>query len=176
MNITESKIILDLKVITLDVFHDFRGEYVETFSTRTYNFRDAAGKEVLFVEDDFSVSRQNVLRGLHGDGDTWKLVQCAHGAIYLVVVDMRPNSPTYLKWQGFALNDQNRQQVLVPAGCANGHLVLSESCIFSYKQSQHYSGSHKQFTVRWDDPKLGIFWPIRNPILSQRDSSAPSLK
>jgi dTDP-4-dehydrorhamnose 3,5-epimerase len=91
------------------------------------------------------------------------------------VVDMRKDSSTYLNWESFTLNEKNRSQVLVPAGCANGHLVMSDRCIFSYKQSQYYSGMRNQFTVRWDDPKLKIYWPIQNPILSERDANAELL-
>jgi dTDP-4-dehydrorhamnose 3,5-epimerase len=171
MEIAESTKIYGLKIVTPYVFHDFRGEYVETFSTQRYEFYNRQGKRIEFVEDDISVSRQNVLRGLHGDNRTWKFIQCLYGELYFVVVDMRKDSPTYLNWESFAVNDRNRKQILVPAGCANGHLCLSEKCIFSYKQSQYYDGSEKQFTVRWDDPKLNIYWPIRNPILSNRDSS-----
>jgi len=176
MKIEGSNKIAQLKVIIPDVFYDFRGEYVETFNARRYEFYDDHGQRLEFVEDDISVSRQNVLRGLHGDSETWKLVQCLYGEFYYVVADMRPVSPTHLNWESFILNDRNRKQVLVPAGCTNGHLVLSEKCIFSYKQSQYYEGAEAQFTVRWDDPKLNIFWPIRNPILSQRDSSASFLE
>lgn len=175
MEITESTKIADLKVVTPCVFHDFRGEYVETFSAKRYEFFDSDGRQIEFVEDDISVSRQNVLRGLHGDVKTWKLIQCLYGEFYYVVVDMRKDSETYLNWEAFAVNDKNRKQVLVPAGCANGHLCLSEKCIFSYKQSQYYQSADEQFTVRWDDPKLKIYWPIKNPILSQRDSSAQFL-
>jgi dTDP-4-dehydrorhamnose 3,5-epimerase len=73
------------------------------------------------------------------------------------------------------VNENNRWQILVPAGCANGHLCLSERCIFSYKQSELYTGADKQFTVRWNDPKAGIWWPIKDPLLSERDSSAALL-
>jgi dTDP-4-dehydrorhamnose 3,5-epimerase len=176
MKITESSKIPGLRLITPDVFHDFRGEFVETYSAKTHRFQDLTGQAIEFVEDDISVSRQHVLRGLHGDTNTWKLIHCLSGALYYVVADVRPSSPAYLQWESFALNDQNRQQVLVPAGCANGHLVLSDKCIFSYKQSQHYSGMQDQFTVRWNDPKLNIFWPVRQPLLSQRDHSAADLK
>lgn len=175
-NITKSEIIEDLLVIEPRVFYDFRGEYVETFSQKDYDFYDNRSQKVVFVEDDISMSNYGVLRGLHGDDKTWKLIQCLYGEIYLVVVDMRVDSPTFLKQQGFALNEKNRMQVLIPAGCANGHLCLTQKCIFSYKQSQYYSGADKQFTVRWDDPKLNIFWPVKNPIVSERDSFADFLK
>jgi dTDP-4-dehydrorhamnose 3,5-epimerase len=175
MKISTSAKIPGLRVITPDVFYDFRGEFVETYRLETYRFDDLNGQPVRFIEDDISVSRRHVLRGLHGDAKTWKLVQCVQGAIYYVVADLRKESNGYLQWESFALNEQNRQQVLVPAGCANGHLVLSESCVFTYKQSEYYSGMRHQFTVRWDDPKLGIFWPVRQPMLSERDASAAYL-
>ena len=175
MQIKESQKISDLKIITPYIFHDFRGEYVETFSKKDYLFTDSNGSSVDFVEDDISVSKHGVLRGLHGDAKTWKLIQCLIGEIYVVVVDMRKDSPTYLNWEAFAVNEKNRIQILIPAGCANGHLCLSEKCIFSYKQSQYYSGMENQFTVRWDDPRLQIFWPINNPMISVRDASAKLL-
>ena len=176
MKISESTKIPGLRVITPEVFHDFRGEFVETYSAKTYQFQDCSGQPIAFVEDDISVSRQHVLRGLHGDANTWKLIHCLFGALYYVVVDMRKGSPCYRRWESFDLNDQNRKQVLVPAGCANGHLVLSDKCIFSYKQSQHYSGMQNQFTVRWNDPKLKIFWPVPQPLLSHRDQGARDLE
>ena len=175
MKISSSTKIHQLKIIKPDIFYDFRGEYVETFNQERYSFKDDQGQPIVFVEDDISMSRQYVLRGLHGDSKTWKLIQCLYGEFYYIVVDMRKDSPTYLNWEPFSLNDKNRMQVLVPAGCANGHLVLSEKCIFSYKQSQYYSGMENQFTIRWNDPKLNIFWPIKEPLLSVRDSSAPLL-
>lgn len=176
MNVTESTNIRDLRMIAPPVFRDFRGEYVETFSRRGYQFPNRDGTLVDFVEDDASMSRRGVLRGLHGDSRTWKLVQCLWGEFYLVVADMRRDSPTYLAWEGFYLNDRNRTQVLIPAGCVNGHLCLSEQCLFSYKQSEYYSGADNQLTVRWDDPALAITWPVRDPLLSVRDASAPFLK
>jgi dTDP-4-dehydrorhamnose 3,5-epimerase len=172
MEITESKKINDFKIIKPVSFYDFRGEYLETFNAEKYKFQDSEGNGVLFVEDDISVSKKGVLRGLHGDSKTWKLIQCLFGEIYVAVVDMRKSSSTYLQWETFAVNEKNRWQLLIPAGCANGHLCLSEKCIFSYKQSQYYSGMQNQFTVRWDDPKLNIFWPIKTPMLSLRDSTA----
>ena len=176
MKISPSTIIADVQLIRPEIHYDFRGEYVETYSERNYQFAGRDGQPIAFVEDDISVSREGVLRGLHGDSKTWKLIQCLFGEFYYVVVDMRRDSPTHRQWESFVLNDRNRWQVLVPAGCANGHLVLSEKCVFSYKQSQYYSGANNQFTVRWDDPKLNIFWPNRQPILSARDGGAAPLE
>lgn len=172
MEIETSQKIKDLRIIKPVSFYDFRGEYLETFNKEKYKFTDNKGQPVIFVEDDISVSKKGVLRGLHGDEKTWKLIQCLWGEIFVAVADMRKDSPTYLHWDTFSVSDKNRFQILIPAGCANGHLCLSEKCIFSYKQSQYYSGMGNQFTVRWDDPKLKIPWPVKEPILSVRDSEA----
>ena len=168
----KSSTIPDLLIIHPRVFYDFRGEFVETFSTLSYQFADAQGKAITFVEDDISLSKRNVMRGLHGSPNTCKLVQCLHGEVYCVIVDMRDNSPSLYKWESITLNDRNRTQLLVPAGCATGILCMSDSCLFGYKQSQHYIDAQHQFTVRWNDPKLKIYWPVREPIVSERDSTA----
>ena len=149
-------------------FEDHRGHYVETWNDADYR---AAGCEVTFVQDDISRSRQHVLRGLHGDTNTWKLIDCLLGTIYFVVLDVRPGSPTEGRWSAYSLSDRNAMQVLVPAGCANGHLVMSEQAIFHYKQSAYYTQG-TQFTVRWNDPRYKIWWPISQPILSRRDDGS----
>lgn len=174
--IIKSKDIEDLLVIEKDFFKDHRGEYVETYNADTYNFTSWLGKNINFVEDDISKSKKGVLRGLHGDQKTWKLVQCLHGSILLVVVDVRKDSRTYLKHQKFLINDRNKTQVLVPPGCGNGHYCISESCIFSYKQSEIYSGANNQFTLRWNDPCFMIDWPDKDPIISERDKEAKDYK
>jgi dTDP-4-dehydrorhamnose 3,5-epimerase len=176
MKHVNSKKIDNLYEIELDVFRDFRGEYVETYSVEKYLFQDATGNKLNFLEDDISYSKKNVLRGLHGDSKTWKLIQCLYGEIFFAVVDLRRESKTYKNVQTFLLSASMRKQILVPAGCANGHLVLSEDAIFSYKQSEIYSGMNNQFTLRWDHPDFKIEWPVENPILSQRDSTADFLK
>ena len=151
--------------IELDVFEDFRGEYVETYNEDLYR---AHGIDVKFIQDDISVSSRHVLRGIHGDSTTWKLVSCLYGRFYLLVVNADNDSEDFGKWQSFVLSDKNRMQVLVPPKYGNAHLVLSESAIFHYKQSTYYDRS-KQFTYKWNDPRFNIWWPIDNPILSQRD-------
>jgi dTDP-4-dehydrorhamnose 3,5-epimerase len=151
--------------IKLNVFEDFRGEYVEIYNEALY---EENGIDIQFIQDDISVSSKNVLRGIHGDSETWKLVSCLHGRFYLVVVNGDSKSSDFGKWQSFVLSDKNRMQVLVPPKHGNAHLVLSETAIFHYKQSTYYDRS-KQFTYRWDDPRFNIWWPIDNPILSQRD-------
>jgi dTDP-4-dehydrorhamnose 3,5-epimerase len=155
----------DVRLIKPSIFADHRGEYVETYNEALYRQK---GIDIKFVEDDISVSRKNVLRGIHGDNETWKLVSCLYGRFFLIVVNCQPDSPEFGRWQSFDLSDKNRWQVLVPPGHGNGHLVLSEVAIFHYKQSSYYDPK-RQFTYRWDDPRLGIEWPVENPILSERD-------
>lgn len=150
-----------------DVFEDFRGQYVQTYSESQY--RDL-GIGTKFVEDDISVSRRNVLRGIHGDGKTWKLVSCLHGSFYLVVVNCDEKSGSFGRWVSFTLSDRNRHQVLIPPHHGNGHVVLSDWAVFHYKQSEYYDPS-RQFTYRWDDPRLKIWWPIKSPIVSRRDEA-----
>lgn len=153
-------------LIKPNVHYDFRGEYIETFNEEEY-------KKILpssFVQDDISVSHRHVLRGLHGDTKTWKLIQCLHGSIILAVVDYRNPTDTKFSWETFCLNDKNRYQVLVPPNFANGHLCLSDSCIFSYKQTEYYTGVSGQFSLAWNDKRIGIKWPIKNPLLSERDT------
>lgn len=157
-------------LIELDTFEDFRGEYVETYNERLYKEN---GINVKFVQDDISVSSKHVLRGIHGDAETYKLISCLYGKFYLVVVNCDKKSKDFSKWQSFVLSDKNRLQVLVPPKYGNAHLVLSEMSIFHYKQSTYYDRS-RQFTYKWDDPRFNIWWPIKNPILSQRDESAGS--
>lgn len=152
-------------LIKPDVFEDFRGQYVETYNEGLYKKNKV---NVKFVQDDISVSLKNVLRGIHGDDLTWKLVSCLYGKLYQVVVNCDKNSKNFGKWQSFILSDKNRLQVLVPPKHGNSYLTLSRTSIFYYKQSTYYNFS-KQFTYKWNDPKFKIKWPIKNPILSQRD-------
>ncbi|MFO0753193.1 MAG: dTDP-4-dehydrorhamnose 3,5-epimerase family protein [Thermodesulfovibrionales bacterium] len=152
-------------LIKPQVFEDHRGEYIETYNEELYR---KSGITAAFVQDDISVSTQHVLRGIHGDGETWKLISCLYGKFYLVVVNCDTESKEFGKWQSFVLSDRNRHQVLVPPKHGNGHLILSEKAIFHYKQSTYYNPSG-QFTYTWNDPKLKIWWPVKNPVLSQRD-------
>lgn len=152
-------------MIKLDPFRDFRGEYVETYNIDLYREH---GIDVKFVQDDISVSYRNVLRGMHGDFKTWKLVSCLHGSIYYVVACCDEKKPSFGKWEAFELSDANRHQVLVPPGHGVGLLSLSEKIIFHYKQSTYYE-PRGQFTFKWDDPRFNITWPVKDPIISKRD-------
>lgn len=148
-----------------EVFEDFRGQYVELYNEALYKDK---GIDVKFIQDDISVSSHHVLRGIHGDMRTWKLISCLHGSFYFIVVNCHEGSADFGRWQAFTLSEKNRQQVLVAPGYGNAHLVLSDEAIFHYKQSTYYDPS-SQFTYKWNDPRFGIWWPIKNPILSERD-------
>jgi dTDP-4-dehydrorhamnose 3,5-epimerase len=148
------------------IFEDFRGEYIEIYNKELY-FKN--GIKVNFIQDDISISKKNVLRGIHGDQETWKLVTCLFGSFFLVVINNDPDSKEYKKSVSFTLSDKNRLQVLIPPKFGNGHLVTSDQAIFHYKQSTLYDRS-RQFTIKWNDPKYKLWWPLKNPILSERDS------
>lgn len=153
----------EVKIYQPDSFEDYRGELYTLFKQEEH--------ELVFNHDKVSVSRQNVLRGLHGDSKSWKLITCLSGVVYLVVVDNRPESPNYLKWDSIVLSENNRKQVLVPPMFANGHLVLSPQAVFFYKWAYpgDYPDVKDQFTLKWNNSKINIHWPIDNPILSNRD-------
>ncbi|KMT66590.1 dTDP-4-dehydrorhamnose 3,5-epimerase family protein [Catenovulum maritimum] len=155
----------DVKLIELDYFEDFRGTYLESYNREEYQKQ---GISIDFVQDDFSMSRKHVLRGIHGDTETWKLVSCIEGCFRLVVVNCDTESELFGQWVAFDLSETNARQVLIPPKHGNAHLVLSDRAIFHYKQSTYYN-PNGQFTYKWNDPKFNIWWPIDNPILSQRD-------
>lgn len=157
------------------IFRDFRGTYTETYNKKQYQ---EMGIPVEFVVDDYSTSKKGVLRGLHGDQKTWKLVSCKLGALYQVVLNFDPTSPQFGQWVSFELTEENCWQVLIPPKFANGHYALADKIIFNYKQSQYYDPKVKdggQFTVRYNDPKFNVVWPFNGeePILSERDKNAP---
>ena len=165
MKVTETALEGVLLIEPPTNFEDFRGHYVELYNDRLY--RDA-GIAHDFVQDDISVSHRHVLRGIHGDSTTAKLVSCLVGQFYLVVINWDQSHRQFRQWQAFTLSEVNRLQVLVPPKFGNGHLVMSERAMFHYKQTTEYNRSG-QFTVLWNDPELKIWWPISNPILSRRD-------
>jgi dTDP-4-dehydrorhamnose 3,5-epimerase len=146
-------------------FEDFRGSYVEIYNRELFQ---NAGINEDFIQDDISTSTKNVLRGIHGDQETAKLVSCLQGSFYLIVVNQDKDSPEFGKWESFTLSDKNRLQVLIPPKFGNGHLVLSDSAIFHYKQTTNYNRA-SQFTILWNDPEFNFWWPVKNPILSRRD-------
>ena len=159
-----------IRVFKNSSFRDYRGFYWSSW-------KKGSIKKIKFKHDKFSLSKKNVLRGLHGDKKTWKLVSCPYGKLLLVVVNCVKKSKNYLKWKSWILSHDNGIQVLIPPNYANGHLCLSNKCLFHYKLS--YKGSYnnvkKQFSLKWNDPKLKIKWGIKNPILSSRDKKTQLL-
>lgn len=184
MKITKTKL-EGVLVFELDPYEDFRGEYVEIFNEDLYlkeikralkgTLYGKAANKLRFVEDDISTGTKGVLKGIHGDTETWKMVQCLYGKFYLVVVNNNPKSKDFGKWESFTLSDNNRLQVLIPPFYGNGHLVLSEYDIYHYKQSSYYKPEN-QFTIKWNDPKYNIWWPTERPILSERDRTGKTDK
>lgn len=165
IEVTRTKLDGVLLIKPPTIFEDFRGFYIETYNKEIY--RDA-GITVDFIQDDISVSSRHVLRGIHGDNNTWKLISCLSGSFYLLVINWDKNSDQYKQWESFVLSDHNRLQVLIPPNFGNGHVVLSDQAIFHYKQSSQYDRSG-QFTIMWNDPELHFWWPVKDPILSRRD-------
>lgn len=166
--------ILDLFLVRSDSFEDFRGVNFEGFDKDVYNKEFSRSdnwknENPTFVTDSYSRSAKNTLRGFHGDKDTWKLIQCLHGKIFFAVIDKRQGSLTYNKSKTFVLSSENRNQVLVPKGCVNAHLCLSDECLFQYKITQKYVPQENQIHVKWNSPDNDIYWPIKNPITSKRD-------
>jgi dTDP-4-dehydrorhamnose 3,5-epimerase len=169
LKIEKSKILKEVIIFTPTVSEDNRGTIFTTYSKDIYNKYLPYGLE--FIHDKFAESKNKVLRGLHGDKKTWKLITCIYGDIYEVVVDMRLNSSTYLKWDAFELNNKNKKQILVPPDFVNGYCVLSDYAVFHYKLA--YEGEYfdvgQQNVVKWNDERLKINWPVKNPILQARD-------
>ncbi len=153
---------------------DHRGFFVRTLSLDVFL---AAGIDPRsFVQENQSRSRRGTLRGLHmrKSLSEAKLVRCARGRIWEVVVDLRPWSVTFRQWRQFVLDDVDHVQLLVPAGCAHGFLVLSEEADVCYKHDAYYEPD-LEAALAWDDPELAIPWPLPDPVLSERDRTAPRL-
>ena len=154
-----------VKIFEPDVFTDFRGDLWTTWK------KDEFPLDLDFNHDKVSTSRKDVLRGIHGDFKSFKLITCLYGQMFFILVDNRKDSKTYLQHQSMILDDRKRKMVLVPPGVGNGFLVLSEDSVFSYKWAYpgKYPDVKDQFTIKWNDPRLKIPWPINKPILQERD-------
>ena len=165
-------------IITPDVYADERGWFMESFQEGRY--REALGlmPDEAFVQDNFSVSKKGVLRGLHYQAPPFgqgKLVQVSCGRVLDVVVDIRQGSPTYGQHVAVELSGDNHRQVWMPEGCAHGFLALEDDTIFSYKCTKAYSREHER-GILWSDPTLGIKWGIASPIVAEKDQKHPLLK
>lgn len=155
------------------VFGDDRGFFFETYHAQRYA---QSGISEQFVQDNYSRSIKNTLRGLHFQEPhaQGKLVQVFQGAVFDVAVDVRLGSPTFKKWFGIELSAENKFQLWIPPGFAHGFCVISETADFCYKCTDFYFADAER-CVAWDDPELGIQWPVARPILSKKDASAPRL-
>lgn len=159
--------IAGLFIIEPKVFGDARGFFLETWNEQRY--RDA-GLDMHFVQDNLSSSRRGTVRGLHfqNPNSQGKLVWVIEGEVFDVAVDLRRSSPTFGRWHGVNLSTQNRLQFFVPPGFAHGFAVLSESALFAYKCTELYSPKN-EMTLLWNDPAVGIEWPVNEAVLSEKD-------
>lgn len=162
----------DVLIIEPKVYGDARGFFYESFNQK--EFQNATGLDVQFVQDNHSRSAKGVLRGLHYQiqQPQGKLVRVVKGAVFDVAVDLRKSSPTFGRWVGVELTEENAKQLWVPAGFAHGFLVLSESADFLYKTTDYYSPEHER-SIIWNDKDIAIAWPLQQePALSGKDKLA----
>lgn len=160
-----------LKLLYPKVFPDTRGFFLESFHATRYA---QEGIKDIFVQDNHSYSTRGCIRGMHfqstpGQG---KLIRVAVGRIFDVAVDIRPDSPTFGQWEGVILDSKNHAQLWIPVGFAHGFCVLSQEAHVLYKVTSPYNAATEK-GFRWDDPSIGIDWPIPDPIVSERDQKAP---
>ena len=157
------------------IFEDERGFFMEVYK---YSEFSRFGVNKQFVQDNHSKSKKGVLRGLHYQKNPKaqaKLVRCIKGKIFDVAVDIRRGSPTYGKWIGVILSAENKKLLFIPTGFAHGFCALSDKTEVVYKTSEEYSVIHERGII-WNDPEINIKWPIKNPIISEKDSKNPPLK
>lgn len=163
----------DVLILEPKVFGDDRGFFLETWNQQRFA---KFGLDVPFVQDNLSSSRYGTLRGLHYQNpqSQGKLVSVYHGEVFDVAVDIRHGSPTFGQWVGVLLSAENGRQLYVPPGYAHGFCVVSDGALFGYKCTDFYN-PQTEGSVLWNDPDLGIEWPVASPILSEKDRGAPRL-
>lgn len=169
MNIIETTL-PGVMLIEPKVFGDERGYFMETYQAKRYQ---EVGIADTFVQDNLSYSQKGVLRGLHVQTPhpQGKLVSVLQGEVYDVAVDIRLGSPTFGQWVGYFLNAENKRQLWIPEGFAHGFCVTNEMALFSYKCTDYYAPEN-EVSLRWDDPAIGIDWPLDTPSLSEKDKQA----
>lgn len=168
MKVTKTNI-EGLLILEPSVFGDDRGTFFESFNQKLFN--EAVGKEVIFVQDNQSVSKKNVLRGLHFQNPPFaqgKLVRVSKGSVIDVAVDIRKNSPTYGKHYGIELSARNNKMFWIPEGFAHGFLSLEEETTFLYKCTNYYA-PQSEGTIKWNDPDLQVSWPVTAALISEKD-------
>ncbi len=172
MRVSETRL-AGVLILEPRVFEDARGYFLESWNQERYS---AVGIDEPFVQDNISVSHRFVLRGLHYQHPhpQGKLISVLQGSVFDVAVDIRRDSPTFGQWLGAELSSENSRQMFIPAGFAHGFLVTSETALFHYKCTDFYR-PECEGSIRWDDPSLGIEWPVKSPILSAKDAQAPTL-
>ena len=162
----------DVLLIEPEVFGDDRGFFFESFNQN--KFEEVMGKKINFVQDNHSKSLKGVLRGLHYQlppKAQGKLVRVIQGEVFDVAVDLRQSSPTFGQWVSEILSSENKKQMWIPKGFAHGFLTLSDTAEFLYKTTNFYSKENER-TIRWDDERIGIKWPMKNVSLSAKDEAA----
>lgn len=159
----------EVPIYSPSVYREYRGEIFTTYHSDDHPVSKVLPTNTV-THNRFSKSYANVLRGLHYDNKTWKLVQAVVGDIYLVVLDVRENSATFGKWESYIISEKTRDQVLIPPGFANGHYALTD-CIFHYTMFYQgdYVDENNQGVIKWNDIVYKIEWPTTNPILQERD-------
>lgn len=174
MKVIETSI-AGVKIIEPRVFGDERGFFLETFQARRY--AEDAGIDLPFVQDNHSRSAKGVLRGLHFQKTKpqGKLVRVVRGEVFDVAVDIRRDSPTFGRWEAVILSEENKRQFWVPPGLAHGFVVLSETADFEYKCTDYYDPSDEACLI-WNDPTVGIEWPLAEPQLSAKDAQGLTLR
>jgi len=163
-----------LKLVEIDYFKDKRGFFIEPWNKKDFK---KAGLDIEFVQEGHSGSGKNVLRGLHSQDAVCpmgKLVRCTAGRIMDVAVDIRHKSKTFGKWYALELTAENKRQIYLPPGFAHGFCGLTDYSEIQYKQTGYYASDH-EFRIAWDDPDIGIAWPIEKPVLSEKDKHGMSL-
>ena len=163
-----------LLVIEPNVFGDARGFFMELWNQKRHR---EAGLDCNYVQDNVSLSRRGTVRGLHFQNPAaqGKLVYVLQGEVFDVAVDIRRTSPTFGRWHGLSLSAENKRQFFIPPGFAHGFAVLSETALFTYKCTEFYTPQY-ELAVAWNDPDIGIQWPVDSPQLSEKDARAPRLK
>ena len=163
-----------LLILEPKVFTDNRGFFLEIFNQTRYR---EAGLRADFVQDNLSFSGRGTLRGLHfqNPNSQGKLLQVLQGEVFDVAVDIRRSSPTFGQWHALVLSGQNKQQFYIPHGFAHGFVVLSEAALFHYKCTKFYS-PRDELSLRWDDPDIGIEWPVKAPVVSEKDGKGLRLR
>jgi dTDP-4-dehydrorhamnose 3,5-epimerase len=165
----------DVLILEPKVFEDPRGFFLESYNRRT--FKEATGLDVEFVQDNHSRSVKNVLRGLHYQiaQPQGKLIHVTFGQLFDVAVDLRKSSRTFGNWVGFSLTGNSKQMAWIPAGFAHGFVVTSDVADVQYKTTDYYSPKDERVLL-WNDPEVGIKWPVASPILNERDQRGTPLR